>query len=622
MSSAFGSSGAAGALEAAAFARCAGAMAVSFVADFRLAVASHPLARASTAIAGKSTQAPIPARICAGEPFVDTMFGSLREQRRTRPQLAFALGSDVRGTQKDSRRGQKVPVRRGGRRLSSAAEGDVGVSEHRPWGVEGPSERAEGTRAIGKTACVLAVMALTLAVPYTTPRLRALRVTPAPWDPAPAAEAKNDPHDEPAPVAAPANGEQALPASENTPTINNALPAEAHAALQPVDTSVYGTLRRVPIEDPTGHALDAFFARLVRTDHHEAGAVTRILHYGDSVIASDYVSGTVRRRLQARFGDAGHGFILVANPWEWYFHNDVLHFTEGEWRASRLGGPTTPDGLYGLGGVSFTGYGGAAATFGAATHGDFGRKASRYDIYYLEQPGGGDIEVIVRGRPAERFSTRGPTKVSRIHAVHTDDGESRINVRAIGPVRLFGVAIERDEPGVIYDALGAHAAMASNWTRQNAAHWKEQFDLRDPALIVFQYGTNESDLAKLDPALYERTLSGVLDELAQAAPGASILVASPLDRAESRDGRLATRPVMFDLVNVQRRVALAHGVAFWNTFEAMGGEGSIVRWFRARPQLAGGDLTHPTPRGAEVLGDMLSDALMLAYEARPPARAP
>jgi hypothetical protein len=34
-----------------------------------------------------------------------------------------------------------------------------------------------------------------------------------------------------------------------------------------------------------------------------------------------------------------------------------------------------------------------------------------------------------------------------------------------------------------------------------------------------------------------------------------------------------------------------------------------------RPQLAGGDLTHPTPVGAEVMGDMLSGAIVTAYDA-------
>ena len=471
---------------------------------------------------------------------------------------------------------------------------------------------SEPNPLLGKTSQALLVMLAALALPYASPRLRRLRVVPAPWDAASAQEEAPAP----APPAVASAGEQALPASENTPTVNNALPTTSGATLPDIDPDVRDTLRTVAVEDPDGHALDAFFARLARTERGEPGAVTRILHYGDSTIASDYVSGTMRRRLQARFGDAGHGFILIANPWEWYFHNDVLHASDGEWKASRLAGPVAPDGMYGLGGVSFTSYGGGVAWFGTATRGDFGRHVSRFDLYYLEQPGGGDVELGVRGAPPERLSTRGDAKVSRVRSVHVDDGEAKLTVRALGggPVRLFGVALERDQPGVVYDALGSHAAMAVYWQRQDRAHWKDQLALRAPALVVFQYGTNESDLWKLDRDEYEQALAGLIDELREAAGGASILVVAPLDRAEDRDGRLVTKRVILDLVAIQKRVALAHGAAFWNTFEAMGGEGSMARWVKARPQLGGGDLTHPTPLGAEVLGDVLSDALVAAFQ--------
>jgi lysophospholipase L1-like esterase len=68
-------------------------------------------------------------------------------------------------------------------------------------------------------------------------------------------------------------------------------------------------------------------------------------------------------------------------------------------------------------------------------------------------------------------------------------------------------------------------------------------------------------------------------------------------------------------------VALAHGAAFWNTFDAMGGEGSMARWSRSRPQLGGEDLTHPTPLGAEAIGALLSGAIIDAYEVRHAAAA-
>jgi lysophospholipase L1-like esterase len=484
--------------------------------------------------------------------------------------------------------------------------GDVGFDDE--------ALRGRGHPLTGKTARTLLVMVAVLAVPYATPKLRSFRVARLPWQ---AETATVEAPPAPAPPAAPPTaGEQALPASENTPTVNNALPAESHTALPEIEPAIRAALHAVDVEDPSGHALDAFFARLARTDEKEPGAVTRILHYGDSTIASDFISGTVRRRLQARFGDAGHGFILIANPWQWYFHNDVFHASDGGWAASRLAGPIAPDGLYGLGGVSFTSYGGGIATFGTPGSGDFGRNVSRYDVYYLEQPGGGNVEVTAKGAPPQRFSTRGTAKVSRVHAVHAKDGESRLTVRAIGggPVRLFGVALERDQPGVVYDALGSHAAMAVNWQRQDRAHWKEQLDLRDAALLVFQFGTNESELSNLDRDAYEHALGDLVDELKAAAPAASVLIVSPLDRADYQGGKMPTKPIILDLVAIQRRVAIAHGVAFWNTFEAMGGAGSMGRWVRTRPQLGGPDLTHPTPRGAEVVGDLLSDALVNAYE--------
>jgi lysophospholipase L1-like esterase len=156
--------------------------------------------------------------------------------------------------------------------------------------------------------------------------------------------------------------------------------------------------------------------------------------------------------------------------------------------------------------------------------------------------------------------------------------------------------------------------MAIFWQRQNRAHWKEQLALRDPSLVLLQYGTNESE-AGFNRADYEAALGDLVDEVKEVSGGAAVLIVAPLDRAMNRSGRLVTRPIIMNLVASQQRVAIDHGVAFWNTFEAMGGEGSMAAWTRARPELGGSDLTHPTPLGAEVLGDMLSDALIHAYEA-------
>ena len=473
---------------------------------------------------------------------------------------------------------------------------------------------AEGPHPLtAKTSRAIGVMLAVLAVPYAHPALRALRVVHLPGD------ASADEGASAGPVhAAPSAsiGEATISAAtENRATVTNALPAkDDRAALDPtVLAKLQGSLA---VEDASGKALDAFYTHLARTLRGETDAVTRVLHYGDSVIASDYVSGTLRRRMQDRFGDAGHGFVLTANAWEWYFHNDVEHRASEGWAMSRVTGPLAPDGLYGLGGVSFHTRGAATATFGTAKSGEHGKRASRFDVYYLEQPGGGDFTIEIAGRDPERVSTAGPEKVSRKRSVRVPDGAASMTLKTLGggDVRMFGVVLEREAPGVTYDALGALGGRASVWRTMDATHWKQQMELRDPSLVVVQYGTNESEDGGVNEAEYDKSLGALLDTLRAAAPRASILVAAPLDRAEkAEDGSLRTPKVIVRLVELQRRIAREHGVAFWNTFEAMGGKGSMGKW--VGKGLGGGDLTHPTPAGAQVLGDLFFKALTTGYEA-------
>jgi hypothetical protein len=498
-----------------------------------------------------------------------------------------------------------------------------------------------------KTTAALATMLALLAVPYFFPRLHALRVARVPWQPSDEQEAPVDEGSEgkiakgtpPAGTPPIEVGDQRLSATENQAAITNALPAtHAKEALDP--EALARTNGTVAIEDPpaaTGRrALDPFYAALARTLRKEAGAVTRILHYGDSVIAGDLISGTMRRRMQERFGDAGHGFILIANPWEWYFQNDIAHSASDGWSANKLTGPWPDDHVFGIGGVSFHTREPATAFFSTRADGDYGRKVSRFDVFYMEQPRGGTVVLSATGRPPEKMPTRStPSALAgggdagagagagagnrvRVKSIAIDDGGGSLTVRALGDgdVRLFGVALERDRPGVVYDALGAHAARASFWSAEDPADWAAEMQLRGPSLVVLQFGTNESEDTTIKAETYAPVFGKLIEEVQAAAPGVPILIASPLDRAiKGSDGELRTSPVIERIIAGQRAAALEHGVAFWNTFEAMGGRGTMAKWRHTRPQLGNNDLSHPTPAGAEILGNLFSRAIFAGYEA-------
>ncbi len=99
-----------------------------------------------------------------------------------------------------------------------------------------------------------------------------------------------------------------------------------------------------------------------------------------------------------------------------------------------------------------------------------------------------------------------------------------------------------------------------------------------------------------------------------ALPGASVLLMSPMDRGERKTGgEIDTVPVLPRLVNIESRVANETGAAFFNTFEAMGGPGTMGRWYAAEPRLVGADFIHPMPAGAKIVGELLYSALRDGY---------
>ena len=95
-------------------------------------------------------------------------------------------------------------------------------------------------------------------------------------------------------------------------------------------------------------ALKAFYQALWRTEARQAGAVTRILHYGDSPVTADSITADVRSLMQQHFGDAGHGFVLIAKPWAWYGHRGVDVHGKG-WHIEAASQSRARDGFHGLG---------------------------------------------------------------------------------------------------------------------------------------------------------------------------------------------------------------------------------------------------------------------------------
>ena len=371
------------------------------------------------------------------------------------------------------------------------------------------------------------------------------------------------------------------------------------------------------IVDPD-RALDAFYEKLASTDGKKPGAITRIAHYGDSPITNDGLTAPTRRLLQQRFGDAGHGFILLDRPWEWYGHQAITFSSGGGWNDDTLMNPMTTDGAFGLGGVNIRASGaGKYARFGPATEGDNGKQFSRMDVYFLRQPNGGTFQAAVVGGNQQSVSTSGDkTESGFFELAAAQNGANTFEVRSMsGSVRFFGAVIENDGPGIVYDSLGVNGAYAGLLaTVMNEKHWGEQLQHRNPDLIILNYGTNESQYASdAQMARYDRDLREVVRRIRSALPRVSIMIVSPMDRGTHSGGKVITLASIPKIVELQRRVAEETNCAFFNLFAAMGGEGTMARWHEGRNHMVGGDLTHPTTAGAEKIGELIYNAIVDGY---------
>ena len=361
-------------------------------------------------------------------------------------------------------------------------------------------------------------------------------------------------------------------------------------------------------------SLDGLFAALGKLEPPTPSGQVTILHYGDSPTTADLITGDVRALLQQRFGDAGHGYLLVAKPWAWYGHRDTDIAAHG-WTVNTAVGKGHAD-TYGLGGASFVGTAGGAASRISFKDG----LQTSVELSYMGQPDGGTVSVATAdgSQVLATVNTASTPGGPAWQTIALPPGTKAIDIKPVsGRVELFGESLARSQPGVLYDSLGLNGASTTVLSRGfNADVWAAELRHQAPALVVINYGTNESSFGSFVDKQYEPELRAAIGRIRNALPGVSVLVMSPMDRGE-RSGidEINTMATIPRIVAIQKRVAAETGCAFFDTFDAMGGDGTMSRWYGAKPRLVSADLIHPTPQGALVIAQVFVKDLLQGYDA-------
>lgn len=374
----------------------------------------------------------------------------------------------------------------------------------------------------------------------------------------------------------------------------------------PAEAGKRGRAPKVPwpaasatIEQP--EAIAPFLEALRATDYGMPEHPVRISFLGDSVTADDHIVERLRAILGARFGQGGPGFVHPIKL-SMSFNHGVSRFGGRGWFASGVANPPPPDRLLGFGGAYAETKSGGTLTFKPK------RAATSADIYYLEQPRGGVLEVTLNGEK-QTITTAHEVKRAGFTRVESDTPIRSLVIRARGRARIFGVDFENDR-GVVVDNLGVKNATAKHWGKIRPDHWQKQIEHRAPELFVIFLGTNEaSRLGGKSLRGYDEMVGNLLAPI--RAAGSSCLVMSVFDQVDLSQPKLPQRRPIEGVVEEQRAAAAAHGCAFWDAYRWMGGARSSVAWRNRR--WMSGDFEHPTKAGARRIADALARGLLREY---------
>lgn len=361
-------------------------------------------------------------------------------------------------------------------------------------------------------------------------------------------------------------------------------------------------------------ALDGFFRVL---EGVEAGRRSgRVVHFGDSLIASDKIADRVRQRMQERFGSAGRGFLMGKRFNQFQRGNRSGRGSRG-WDLEVI--------TVSLKKLERRNFGFAGAAFTAKRAGETLRFApvggSRIlDVYYTAQPSGGRLQILADETVTAELDTAAKgVNTGTVARYALPKGTETVTLKSVDKgARVYGVSLDSDQPGLTWTTLGLPGATSEVWLRPDGTEFEAQLEHLSPDLAVVMLGGNDGLMLskkRTTAAAIERDTRAFLARIRAARPGLDCLLVTPLESVRAKTGgRLIPKPEVLVVIDVLRRVAESEGCGFWDMYASMGGKGSLKRWVKAKLML--GDLIHPRSRGSDLLGEMMVEALMTAYDER------
>lgn len=364
------------------------------------------------------------------------------------------------------------------------------------------------------------------------------------------------------------------------------------------------------IEDYSGDSTALYKFHKALADIKKNPRAVRIAFYGDSFIEGDVFCGSFRDSLQSLFGGNGVGFVPITSGVAG-FRNTIKHSFDN-WRTSNLISRTDSTAEYGPAGYCFKPLEGNWVEYRPAKK-RFLREFNTVKLYYKNYHEA-KVKFSINYDTTQwttplRKSTQLQEWVYRGKKLRS----IRFTFEPFDSLRLFGASFEGG-PGVYVDNFSLRGNSGISLTGIRKGMLTKFNSYRSYKLVILQFGLNMVVEDSLNYRAYVKRMVRVIETMKTAYPQASFLLLSVSDRSSNSTGRFETMNAIPAMRNAQRMIAQETKIAFWDLFEAMGGENSMVKFVTSKPALAAKDYTHVNFNGGKKLAGSLVKSLLFSHE--------
>lgn len=172
---------------------------------------------------------------------------------------------------------------------------------------------------------------------------------------------------------------------------------------------------------------------------------------------------------------------------------------------------------------------------------------------------------------------------------------------------LHGIILESNRPGFVYSSVGVNGA--STWSYLKCALFSKHLSIIPPDVVFLGIGINDAHDPNFSEKNYFANYEKIMTQMRSVNPNVFFVFITNND-SYGYNKKLNTnapivQKVMFDL-------AKKYDGAVWDLFSIMGGLKSSTAWRDAN--LMAKDRIHFSAEGYNLLGDLLFNALMEAFE--------